>query len=99
MNLGNQTGRLCPHDQEVSSVCIGHEHDPEILCERYEPNRGILGKKVYLGDWCCGRPMKGYRLVRSQRCKQCGRLEDRILLQQLAFCTCCGYHFDAGFYC
>lgn len=85
----------CSHSQCVHGMCLDHEPEWENIGENSnKPNHGIFGKSTYWTERCCGRFMARYKVVQTQQCKKCGRIEDKVILDALALCLCCGHHFD-----
>ena len=95
MDHNNLAGQKCPHGQCRHGRCLDHGPEWENVGEkRHEPNPGIFGKKTYWTSRHCGQPLARYKVVQTKRCKKCGRTEDNIILDALALCLCCGYHFN-----
>ncbi len=87
----DHTYKQCPHGR-----CLNHDPEWEnIGKERYEPDPGFFGfLKTYRTTRCCGKPMRRYKIMQMRRCKKCRRTEDHQVDWGIAFCRCCGYHFD-----
>lgn len=95
MNNNGIANQKYTHSQCAHGSCHNHEPKWEKVGEkRYEPNPGIFGKKTFW-KWTrrhCGAAMARYKEIQAFQCQKCGRTENRIL-NQVAFCSCCGYHF------
>ena len=92
MDNSNLAGQKYLHGQCVHGMCHNHEPDWENVGEkRSEPNP--VGKKTYWKSRHCGKLMKRYKEVQTQKCRKCGRTEDNTMDYDLALCLCCGYHF------
>ena len=89
-------GKKCEHGMCKHGFCLDHSPQWENVGPvRQEPNPSFFGKKkTYWTKRHCGKAMAQYRVVQTQRCKQCGRQEDHVTNYNLALCLCCGYHFD-----
>lgn len=100
MDHNNLAGQKCPHGQCRHGMCLDHGPEWENVGERRRvPNPGIFGAKTYWTHRHCKQAMVRYKVVQTRRCKKCGRTEDHILIDELALCHCCGYHFkiiDSG---
>ena len=97
MDHSDLAGKKCEHGMCQHGFCL--DHDPKwenVGSPRREPNPGFLGKKTWWTSRHCGKAMARYKVVQTQRCKQCGRQEDHITDEYLGLCLCCGYHCYCG---
>lgn len=82
--------RMCKHGN-----CLDHSPEWEnVGKEHYVPDPGFFGQKTYWFERHCDMRLVRYSLVQTQRCKQCGRVQDVIKVQNMGVCPCCGYHKD-----
>lgn len=96
MDHNNSVTEKHSHEQCLHGMCLKHNPEWEKVGERRSvPNPSFWGlKKTYWGEKCCGTRMARYKVVQTQKCRKCGHTRDEVLLDELAYCTCCGYHFD-----
>ena len=81
----------CPHGK-----CLEHkmEVERETGEKRFVLAPELFGlKKTYWFERHCGKPMTICKQVEQNRCRKCGRTEDREVDWHLAVCSCCGYFY------
>ena len=95
MDHSNIGSKKCPHKMCTHGNCLDHGPEWENIGEKQnEPHSGIFAKKTYWTRFHCGKPMARYKVVQTKRCRKCGRTKNETMLEELALCLCCGYHFD-----
>ena len=101
MPVGISDGSVSHEDYTHQECEHGHcfQHSPQ--WERVGEALFRSSPKLFLGRFFkkfrsyrhCGLNMLRMSKYVTQRCKLCGRQENKILGELVAYCECCGYHF------